>query len=182
MKLHPMEHADFVFTLVSNRANAAHFQTREKAQGFADGIRESTVWSADDRGSAWVVRVGPWMYARDIVPRVAAKPPVKGVRAYTRLTLTHEQTARLGKETDLVIADELGCSRNAVTYVRRKLGIPATYEFHGALQWTADMDKLVGLDFDYKIAARLHVSTDAVRKRRDQLGLPAVGPSKNKAA
>ena len=44
------------------------------------------------------------------------------------------------------------------------------------------MDKLVGLDFDYKIAARLHVSTDAVRKRRDQLGLPAVGPSKNKAA
>ena len=173
-----MEHPDFVFSLVSSRANARQFPTRESAQNFADGIRESTVWSANDRGSAWVVRVGPWMYARDIKTRGRSQAP----RKQPRINWTPDLVARLGKEPDLDIANELGCEKRTVAYRRAKLGIPASYEFRGALQWTPEMDDKVGLDFDYKIAAKLGVSTDAVRKRRDQLGITAVGPSKKKAA
>jgi hypothetical protein len=67
-----MEHADFVFGLISSRACADTFPTRNVAEQFASGIRESRVRAGDDQGFRWVVKVGPWMYAFGIKPRTVA--------------------------------------------------------------------------------------------------------------
>lgn len=181
-KLTPMEHADFVFNLVSNRRTADQFSTRQQAQDFADGIKESTVWALNDRGTAWVVRVGPWMYAAGIRARpkvtFSVSPRTSTRKEHTRIVWTPAILARLGREKDMSIAQDLGCTTVSVAAKRRQLNIPALAADNGAKQWTEYEDNYIGLDYDHKIASRLGVSTEAVRKRRVALGIASVGVSK----
>lgn len=81
----PMAHADFTFGLVSSKACADAFPTKEASQQFADGIRESRISACDWRKPVeWVVQVGPWMYAHGIKPRPApAASPLSSNEAMT---------------------------------------------------------------------------------------------------
>ena len=64
------EHPLFTFGQVSDPAKAHRFARAQEADTFASGIREAEVvpYMAVKPG-CWLVRVGPWMFVRDIAPR-----------------------------------------------------------------------------------------------------------------
>lgn len=77
--IHPMKHRDFTFGLTDRKNNAHTWGTREDAEAFASGIKESCVepfyaWY----GRVWVVRVGPWMYAHQVQPNDTGQIPAAG--------------------------------------------------------------------------------------------------------
>lgn len=79
---------------------------------------------------------------------------------------------RLGKRPDGEVAAELGCTTNAVSEARRKLGIAIFPDPKTTAK--ADWSKVVfGEEPDADLAARLGVAVMTVTKRRRDLGIPA---------
>ena len=172
-----MEHADFVFGLVTDKQKAHRFVSKAEAEKFSRGIKFSHATALDARGAVWIVQAGEFAFVHSILPRPA---PEKLTRK-KHIKVNWEEAslvARLGKVPDAELAEELGCNKHSVCNARTRMGIPAVYEYRGAYQWTPDMDKMVGTDFDYVIGRELGIGTDTVRKRRDYLGRPPKGPAK----
>lgn len=72
LNLSPMEHADYTFGLVSKTAKAAQWTSKALADRFASGIQDASVEPfALGRSVVYVVKVGPWMFARDLKARNA---------------------------------------------------------------------------------------------------------------
>lgn len=102
---------------------------------------------------------------------------------------TPEEDALLGTDLDKLIADRIGRSASSVTWRRKKLGIPRFEGWRESVsaiskaaakriaradsRWTPEMDALLGTDADPRIAEKLGVTVDLVRKRRKRLGVPA---------
>ena len=83
--------------------------------------------------------------------------------------LTSEAIAQLGSKTDLKIAQELGVSRAFVRKEREKMGIEPHSRNANMVQFTPEMDALIGTDSDYSVAKLLKVSTKVVLRRRLEL-------------
>jgi hypothetical protein len=78
--------------------------------------------------------------------------------------------ARLGKETDRSIAEELGTSVSTVRLMRERLAIPALHPG----RWTAGEKKLLGRLPDGEVARITGRSRVSVKTKRRLLGLRAV--------
>ena len=175
-KLSPMEHPAFTFTLISTRSNAHAFTSRELAQEFAKDIKQHSVLAANDAGTSWVVKVGPWMYARDIVPR--RKQTFSSSRPkFKPLSWSPEMLARIGHEKDSIIAADMGCTPQAVGIKRRALGIAT--QFKNDILWTTEMLDMLGKEYDSVVANKLGISIYAVWKHRLSKGIPAARQIKN---
>lgn len=104
-----------------------------------------------------------------------------GTRSYIVLW-TKELDARLGVESDKLIADELGVTRKAVSYRRKVLGIPASYNRarntpppamggHNRIalsEWVID---LLGSMPDKKLADKAGVSKKTIIRARHARGI-----------
>ncbi len=83
----------------------------------------------------------------------------KGCRDYGRIM------ARLGKETDAVLAAEISCTRRAVCRLRQRMRIPAFDAFLA-------MRPLMGKVPDVKLARHFRVSANHIHIRRRRWGIP----------
>jgi hypothetical protein len=78
----------------------------------------------------------------------------------------------LGKQTDLVIAQMIGCHPMAVYWRRKKLAV-AAYAARRPVDWDSVPD--LGQVPDTWIAERLRVSRERVRQVRKERGIPRRG-------
>lgn len=166
-----MEHPSFTFTLVSTRSNAYKFESLEQAREFAKDIKMVSLPGADDTGKLWVVKVGPWMYVKDVEPREQTFSASRGRNKI--LPWTPYLLSRLGHDKDSIIATALGCTTQAVGVKRRLLGISTG--FSNAIVWTTEMLAMLGSDLDSVVASKLGISHYAVWKHRLSRGIPAGG-------
>ena len=87
---------------------------------------------------------------------------------------TQEQPQLLGAEPDVVVAEKVGRTAQAVRVMRSRLGIPnpaARPGAYGSPPWTAAEDRLVRTLPPAQAAARTGRTMDAVYRRRHHLGL-----------
>lgn len=80
---------------------------------------------------------------------------------------------RMGAVADEVLARECGVAPATIADRRRRLGIPAHEQDKAAVEWTAEMDAMIGTQPDGDLANIWGVSGEAVRRRRLKLGVPA---------
>lgn len=95
-----------------------------------------------------------------------------------KMVPTPEQIALLGTDTDMVIAEKIGVSRDVVAVWRHQREIPK-YKRGGprAADWEHEEDVLLGTDTDANIALVLGRTLLAVGMRRRKLGIPSArGP------
>jgi hypothetical protein len=81
---------------------------------------------------------------------------------------------RLGKATDLELAEELGLQHAAVAALRSRLGIAA---LHPVKHWSESEIELLGTLPDREVADRLERSRGAVAEKRRSLGIAVFMPS-----
>jgi hypothetical protein len=97
-------------------------------------------------------------------------------RSYKRkVTLTKDQVALLGTMSDQQVADKLGLIKSMVTRRRRELGIPPFVKctrWNPTLNWTPELDSLLGTMPDPQLAKQLNVRLHVVYKRRTKLQIP----------
>lgn len=80
-------------------------------------------------------------------------------------------TQPLGEESDVAIAERLGCHSDAVRQARTRRGIPPFRR----VDWSLE---LLGVDTDREIAERLGLSISAVKSARRRRGIPAPSSSR----
>lgn len=91
-----------------------------------------------------------------------------GIPAPGRPTWTPDVLRRLGKQSDVSIARELGIQSPSVLYKRRRLGIP---RWESGRRWKKSELRLLGRSSDVDVARRLGVLVNLVRVRRKALGM-----------
>jgi hypothetical protein len=84
--------------------------------------------------------------------------------------------ARMGHESDVVLAQECGVSTSVISRARDRLGIPAAEAAKDSHRWTPAMDKLLGQQSDGDLATKWGMSAEAVRRRREKLGIASTRP------
>jgi hypothetical protein len=96
-----------------------------------------------------------------------------------RETLTAVAEDRLlGTMPDRLLAERLGCSRQAIVERRRKLRIPP---FHPHRRpWSRAEEELLGTMPDKRLARRLNRSAEGVAARRAAKGIPIFNPKKHR--
>jgi len=78
---------------------------------------------------------------------------------------------------DVVLGRRMGIHSTSVSEERRRRQIPAFRPRLPSIQWTRQMESLLGSDFDWVIAERLGLPTYCVRRKRQLLGITAYGES-----
>lgn len=83
---------------------------------------------------------------------------------------------KLGTVSDIALAKEIGCSRSAVTFMRRKLGITAAEHENSHHTWTPSELNILGLVPD-AVAARISgVAVHTIARKRRHLGINSAHP------
>jgi hypothetical protein len=106
-----------------------------------------------------------------------------GTRSYVS-EWTPDRLAKLGKVADSILAEEMGITRKAVTYKRKVMGIPASYDLsrmkpppkmggHNKIQFPENIIALLGKMPDWKLASIAGVSKPAIRRARIELNIPS---------
>jgi hypothetical protein len=94
-------------------------------------------------------------------------------RSYTRrITLSKEDETLLGTMSDQQVANKLSITKGTVARRRRELGIPpfAKYtRWNPTINWTPELDALLGTMPDRQLAKQLNVRLHVVFKRRTKL-------------
>ena len=143
-----------------------------------------------------VVRRGSWQKAER---RWIAKFRAEGHRllnvnaggngAHARLELPARVVRMLGRVADVLVAAEVGLSREAITYRRRQLGIPKAPrdksrmrgQFpkgcrpHNKVDVPASVAALLGERPDNELARKINVTKIVIRRRRREKGIPPFG-------
>jgi DNA-binding CsgD family transcriptional regulator len=115
------------------------------------------------------------------MPRHTATSPSAAVeradRAPTRFRWPARLVALLGRLPDVVVALRARVAAPTVAAERQRRGIKAFVPRGPLVDWTPEMDALVGTATDAAVAAALGIgSGGSVAHRRHVLGIPAVGP------
>ena len=87
---------------------------------------------------------------------------------------TAEQKALLHIYGDREVARRLGISAPAVANARRKFGIPGVEPAPARINWTREMLEDLGKTTDSQLCRDYRVSSDAVKRKRDELSIPPV--------
>jgi len=106
-----------------------------------------------------------------------------GTRSYVS-EWTPERLAKLGTVADSILAEEMGITRKAVTYKRKILGIPASYDLsrmkpppkmggHNKIQFPENIIALLGKMPDWKLASIAGASKPAIRRARTERNIPS---------
>jgi 5-methylcytosine-specific restriction endonuclease McrA len=74
---------------------------------------------------------------------------------------------------DSQLGEQLGVSADAVRYHKYKLGIPSWQAQAPKIQWTPEMETLLGTLPDEDVSVKLDISRWSVVKRRAELGIPS---------
>lgn len=91
---------------------------------------------------------------------------------------------RMGKEADAVLAEEIGITRKAISYHRKQLGIPASFNRarNKPPPWKPGFNKIklpqeiidnLGKEPDYLLARKAGVEKSSIARRRKKAGIPS---------
>lgn len=93
-----------------------------------------------------------------------------------RIKWTDEMLSELGTMPDSKLAKKYRISKQSISNKRKELGIPShrkvSNKWNPLINWTPELDALVGTMPDVKLAEQLGVSHHVVFMRRVNLGIP----------